>query len=52
MSDNISTPGMGAMGIVRALTGAGPMSTMGSGKNKKKKKKSTRRKDGRRKKIR
>ena len=47
MKDSISTPGMGAMGVVRALMGNGP-SRMGSGN--KKKKKSSGRKNGRRKK--
>ena len=43
----ISTPGMGAMGVVRALMGNGP-ARMGSGN--KKKRKPPRRKNGRRKK--
>ena len=47
MKDSISTPGMGAMGVVRALMGNGP-ARMGSGN--KKKKKSSGRKNGRRKK--
>jgi len=46
MTDSISTPGMGAMGVVRALTGNHP-GKMNSGK---KKKKITRRKGDRRKK--
>ena len=36
MKDSISTPGMGAMGVVRALTGNSP-GKMNSGKKKKKK---------------
>ena len=48
MTDSISTPGMGAMGVVRALTGNHP-GKMNSGKKKKKttKKKVNRRKNGR-----
>jgi hypothetical protein len=37
MNDSISTPGMGAMGIVRALTG-GPALGKGSGNKKARKK--------------
>jgi hypothetical protein len=48
MKDSISTPGMGAMGIVRALMGNIPGVTKGSGK--KRKKKPSGRKNGRRKK--
>ena len=50
MPDSISTPGMGAMGIVRALTGTAPALRRGSGKKKsaaKKKKKASRRRNGR-----
>ena len=49
MKDSISTPGMGAMGVVRALMGNGP-ARMGSGNKKKKKKSSGRKTNGRRKK--
>jgi len=34
MPDSISTPGMGAMGIARALTGGKPPSMKGSGNKK------------------
>lgn len=47
MKDAISTPGAGAMGIVKALMGNVPGVTKGSGK----KKKTSRRKNGRRKKM-
>ena len=34
MADSISTPGMGAMGIARALTGGKPQSMKGGGNKK------------------
>ena len=38
MADSISTPGMGAMGIARALTGGKPPSMKGGGNKKKRSK--------------